>query len=182
MPGRFDGKRVLITGAAGGIGCAIVEAFAAEGALVGAIDLKPESLTVAEALDKQVLRLQADISKEADVEAAVAKAAAAWGGVDVLVNNAAAFVYGDVTTVSSEAWDRVLGVNVKGTAFCCKHAIPHMRKAGGGAVVIITSISASTAQTEFVPYSTTKGALAQMCRNLAADHARDGIRVNCVSP
>jgi NAD(P)-dependent dehydrogenase (short-subunit alcohol dehydrogenase family) len=105
-----------------------------------------------------------------------------FGGLDVLVNNAAIFLYGTVESTTAEDWDRILGVNVKGYAFCAKHAIPHLRRRGGGAIVNVGSVSSFIAQPQFVPYSTTKGAIMQLTRCMADDHAPANIRVNCVRP
>jgi len=104
------------------------------------------------------------------------------GGFDVWVNNAAAFVFGDVRDVSSEQWEEVLRTNVLGMAFGIKHAAPVIAAHGGGAIVNVASISAFVAQPKFVPYSTSKGAILQLTRTTAMDLAEDGIRVNAVCP
>jgi NAD(P)-dependent dehydrogenase (short-subunit alcohol dehydrogenase family) len=192
---RFAGKSVFVTGAAQGIGRAIAEAFLAEGASVAAVDVD-EALLAAwtgaaaaagagagGAARAPVLAIRCDVSVEAEVAAAVDAAAAAHGGLDVIVNNAAAFVYGTAESVTGGDWDKVLGVNVKGAAFTVKAGLRHLRARGpGGAIVNIASISSFVAQEHFLPYATTKGAIAQLTRNIAADIAKDGIRCNAVAP
>jgi NAD(P)-dependent dehydrogenase (short-subunit alcohol dehydrogenase family) len=193
---RFAGKSVIVTGSAMGIGQGIAEAFLEEGANVAVVDRETAAADAwvgewasshADWSNRAVV-VPCDISKEEDVAKAVSTAAATFGGLDVLVNNAAAFVYGTVETVTESDWDRVLSVNVKGAAFATKHALPLMREriaktgAPGPNVVNISSISAFTAQEHFLPYSTTKAAILQMTRNIAIDVGKDGIRVNAVCP
>ena len=177
---RFAGRSVIVTGGSAGIGAAIVDAFLAEGASVSSLDIAPPP---AGAPARAGLRHAAvDVSDEAAVEAAVAAAAAAQDGLDVLVNCAATFVYGTVEAASAAAWRRSLDTNVLGAAFLCRAALPHLRaRGGGGAIVNISSISAFTGQTEFVPYAVSKAAILQLTRNVAADCGAHGIRVNSVS-
>lgn len=104
------------------------------------------------------------------------------GGLDVLVNNAAVFVFGTVEQATEEDWDKILSVNIKGYAFAAKHSAPLLRVKGKGAIVNIASISSFIAQPEFVPYNATKGAILQMSKCMACDLAKDNIRVNCVCP
>lgn len=187
---RFTDRSVLVTGAAGGIGRSIAEAFAREGGRVAALDIdvaRTAAWTAAwsEADGPRPLAVAVDVADEASAAAAVATAAAAHGGVDVLVNCAAAFVYGTVESASGADWDRVLGVNVKGAVFMAKAALPLMRSGGRPshcAVVNISSISGFCGQADFAPYATSKGAIVQLTRNMAADAAPAGIRVNAVCP
>ena len=123
-----------------------------------------------------------DTSDSASVKAAVAAAVAAYGEVDLLVNNAAAFVFGKVEDVTQDDWMKVFGVNVIGYANCVREVLPSMRRANGGAIVNIASVSSFIAQPEFIPYNTSKGAVAQLTRCLAMDLAKDNIRVNAVCP
>ena len=112
----------------------------------------------------------------------VREAAGAFNGVDILVSDAAAFSFGSVDSASQEEWDRALGVNVMGTAYCAKHVLPVMREGGGGSIVVVASVSSFIAQPAFVPYNASKGALLQMTRCMALDMAPFNIRVNCVCP
>lgn len=123
-----------------------------------------------------------DVSKEAEVQSLVKVVVDKWGGVDVLVNNAAVFVFGTIEEVSSDDWDRALGVNVKGYAFMAKHVMPLMKAKRSGSIINVGSISSFIAQPAFVPYNTTKGAILQLTRCLALDCGDWNIRVNCVCP
>lgn len=184
---RFAGKSVLVTGGGNGIGTAIVEAFLDEGAMVTLADVDLAGARAAsEAIVARGKRTPyvavGDVSSEADVKRMVEATVREHGRLDVLVNNAAVFVYGEVTDVTESDLDRSLGVNVKGYAFTMKHAIPAMKEVGGGAIVNLSSISAFCAQPGFVPYSITKAAVLQMTRNVAMDSAKHNIRVNAVCP
>ena len=183
---RLRDKRAIVTGGAAGIGRAICEVFAAEGARVAIADIDAaggeETRARIRAAGGEALFVQADVSKESDVERMVKAAADAYGGVDVLVNDAAAFVFGEVQDVSEADWRRVFGVNVIGQAHCVKHALPHLKAAGGGAIVNIASVSGFIAQPAFIPYNASKGAVMQLTRCLAMDLAPHNIRVNCVCP
>ena len=176
---RFDGKVVVVTGGAAGIGRAIAAAFGDEGARVAVLDV---AAPPAGALPPRGIFLHCDVSDESAVQRVMGAVVAELGGIDVLVNNAAAFRYGAVDSATSGDWDVVLSVNVKGVAFCAKHALPAIRARGGGAIVNISSISAFCGQEAFVPYSTTKAAVLQMTRCMAADEGRHGVRVNAVCP
>ncbi len=183
---RLQDKTAIVTGGANGIGRAICQLFAEEGARVaiGDIDVDggretEESITSA---GGEATFVETDVSKEANVQALVDSAVKAYGTVDVLVNDAAAFVFGLVEDVTDDDWQRVFGVNVIGAAYCVKHVMPIMKEAGGGAIVNIASVSSFVAQPAFVPYNSSKGALIQLTRCLALDLAPYNIRVNCVCP
>ena len=154
-----------------------------EGALITIADVDEagaksliESLSIGAEHAPIFVRTQVNIEK--DVESLINAAVLTWGAVDCLVNNAATFVYGEVTDIASADWDRVLSVNVKGYAFTMKHAIPCMRGRGGGSIVNIASISSYRAQPSFVPYATTKGAILALSRNVALDCGPYNIRVS----
>ena len=125
--------------------------------------------------------MRTDVSLEGHAQAASEAAIKAFGRLDILVNNAATFILKGLEAAVSD-WERILGVNVVGTALMSRFAADAMRKTGGGAIVNLGSISSFVAQPSFITYSATKGALVQMTRNMAMDLAPFGIRVNCVCP
>ncbi len=183
---RLEHKIALITGAGSGIGRATALLFAEEGASVAIADIDAdggqETAKEIHQAGGQALFCRCDVSKEKEVEEMIKTVVSEYGGLDILVNNAAAFVFGTVEEATEEDWDRVLGVNVKGYAFCTKYAAPVMRERGGGAIVNLGSTSSFVAQPAFVPYNSSKGAVLQLTRCLAYDLAKDNIRVNCVCP
>ena len=183
---RLQNKAAIVTGGASGIGRAICELFAAEGARLTIADIDAEggaqTLSSVRAAGGEAQFVATDVSNEADVGRMIAAAADAYGAVDILVNDAAAFVFGEVESISDADWQRVFGVNVIGQAYCVKHALPHMKAAGGGAIVNIASVSSFIAQPGFIPYNASKGAVMQLTRCLALDLAPHNIRVNCVCP
>lgn len=183
---RLENKVALVTGGAAGIGRAICELFAEEGARVAIADIDEEGghETSRRIVSNggEAIFVKTDVSVESEIEEAVKATLGAFGAVNVLVNDAAVFVFGRVEDVTAEDWARVLGVNVIGAANCVKHVLPAMQAAGGGAIVNIASVSSFVAQPAFVPYSASKGALMQLTRSLAFDLAEHNIRVNCVCP
>ena len=182
---RLKNKTAIITGGAAGIGQATAQVFAEEGASVAVIDTDraagEETVVEIKAQGGAALYLHADIAREEEVARAVAETTRAFGGVDVLVNNAAAFVLRGLEATIEE-WQRSLGVNVVGTALMSRYAAEEMKKRGGGAIVNLASISSFIAQPNFVTYSATKAAILQMTRNMALDLAPFKIRVNAVCP
>ena len=183
---RLRNKVAIVTGGANGIGRAICELFAEEGASVVVADIERDSglqtVDRIEAGGGRAMMVEMDVSREADVEGMVRSVVSALGRVDVLVSDAAAFSFGSVDTASQSDWDRALGVNVMGTAYCAKHVLPVMKEGGGGSIVVVASVSSFIAQPAFVPYNASKGALLQMTRCMALDMAPFNIRVNCVCP
>lgn len=183
---RLEGKVAIVTGGASGIGRAICELFVEEGARVVVADIDSEGGVQTVQSIKQAGRdaafVQTDVSIEADVEKLVQEAVSAYGTVDILVNDAAVFVFGAIEDITDADWQRVMGVNVIGSAYCVKHVLPVMKAAGGGAIVNIASVSGFIAQPAFIPYNASKGALIQLTRCLALDLAPHNIRVNCVCP
>lgn len=181
---RLSGKVAIVTGAADGIGAATAELFAEQGAAVALGDVDSRALEVRDRIvtaGGRALFRQTDISREADVAALVGAAEETFGGVDLLVNNAAVFVLKGIEA-TPEDWRRSLDVNVIGTSLCSRYASEAMKRRGGGAIVNLASISSFVAQPQFVTYSATKAAILQMTRNMALDLAPHGIRVNCVCP
>ena len=180
MTGRVDDKVAVVTGGATGIGEATAELFAEEGARVAIFDRDPAGETVANRIESARF-YRADISSEDDVRDAMERAETDFGGIDILVNNAAVFVLKGLDATPEE-WRQSLDVNIIGTSLCTRYASESMKKRGGGAIVNLSSISGFIAQPEFLTYSATKAALVNMTRCMALDLAAYGIRVNCVCP
>ena len=183
---RLAGKVSLVTGAGSGIGRAIAEVFAREGAAVVVADIDEAggraTVESVRAAGGRAEFVRTDVAREAECVAAVAAAVARFGGLNLLVNNAAAFIYGSVEATTYEQWHRVWDVNVVGQAQCVKASLPALRKAGGGSIVNIASQSSFIAQANYVPYNSSKAGILQLTRCLAMDLAVDKIRVNAVSP
>ena len=190
---RFVNRVVIITGGGGGIGSALVSRFFREGALVTSLDLDEASgvsacAAAAAAHPSMTTRaprsILCDVSSRTHVEHAIAAALKADNvtSVDVLVNNAAVFVFKDVVNAGDEDWDRVHAVNVRGYANTIRAVLPAMRTRGAGAIVNVSSVSAFFPQKSFVPYSTSKAAQVHMSHLIAIDEGERGIRVNTVCP
>lgn len=179
-------KTAIVTGSGNGIGRAIATRFAKEGASITVAELEEEAgretVEAIAAAGGNALFHQTDTSNSDSVQAMVEATVAHFGTVNLLVNNAAAFVFGSVEEVTQADWERVFGVNVIGYANTVRHCLPEFRVNGGAAVVNIASISSFIAQPEFVPYNTSKGAAAQLTRCLAMDLAKDNVRVNAICP
>ena len=183
---RFEGKVAIITGGGEGIGRAIATRLAGEGAAIGIIDVNAEkgAATAAEIGDAAGVPhafAQADISDEGAVITAVEAIVGELGRPTVLINNAAINLFRDINA-TPEDWRKVMDVNVMGGALMAKHVVPHMREAGGGAIVNMSSISAVIAQKDFLTYNASKAAVVAVSKCLAYDLADDGIRVNSLCP
>jgi meso-butanediol dehydrogenase/(S,S)-butanediol dehydrogenase/diacetyl reductase len=183
---RFDQQVALVNGAAAGIGKAVAIGLAAEGAAVGAFDVNEQALTATaaeiEAAGGRVLALVGDVRRAADAEHAVASLSSTFGGVDLLANIAGVMRHGTVVTCDEHTWDVVFDTNVKSQYLFAKHAVPEMRKRGGGAIVNVASVLAHASPGASAAYSASKGAVVALTRAMAVDHGPEGIRVNSVTP
>ncbi len=183
---RLENKRAIVTGGAGGIGRATSLAFAAEGARVAVVDVQPDA---AEAVAAEIraaggdaIALTADVSSETDIQRVVADTVAAFGGVDVVFNNAGIIRRTTAVETAADEWDRVFGVNVKGIFLMCKHVVPVMEAGGGGSIINTGSGWGLKGGGRAISYCASKGAVVNMTRALAIDHGPQGIRVNSVNP
>jgi NAD(P)-dependent dehydrogenase (short-subunit alcohol dehydrogenase family) len=184
--GVLAGKVAVVTGAGTGIGAAITRCFAGEGAAVVVAEVEEENgARVADEIAGNggaSLFVQTDVGDHASVSNLAARVIESYSRVDILVNNAATIFGKRLIDHTPEEWRQVFAVIVDGTFHACKAFIPHMIASGGGRVVNIGSISGVVGLPEQGAYCAAKGALHQMTRQLAVDHAADGIRVNAVCP
>ena len=165
-------KIAIVTGGSQGIGRATVEVLVREGARVIILDQdETEGRSLAGNLGEQVLFISCDVSKEQQVQEAVAQGVAHYGAIHYLVNNAGIQRYAPVTETSEEEWDLLMNVNVKGAFLCAKHAIPHMQRAGKGVVVHVSSVQAMVSQQNVAAYVTSKTAMLGLSRSIAIDYA-----------
>ena len=184
MPGRLEGRVAVVTGGCSGIGLATVRRFAAEGARVVVADLDAaRGGEVAEAAGG--LFVHCDVTDAAQVEALFQAAVDAYGGLDIAFNNAGISPPDDdsILTTGLDAWRRVQEVNLTSVYLCCKAAIPHMQARGRGSIINTASFVARMgAATSQISYTASKGGVLAMSRELGVQFAREGIRVNALSP
>jgi meso-butanediol dehydrogenase/(S,S)-butanediol dehydrogenase/diacetyl reductase len=181
MAGRFAGKVVVITGAASGIGAAAARRFAREDARLVLSDLDAEA---GNALAKELRAafVRTDVADPVQVEALLQAAVDRCGALHVLFNNAGIGAYGKAPDLDIDTWKRVIEVDLYAVFYGCKFAIPHLRRAGGGAIVNTASISGLFGDPGLVAYNAAKAGVVNLTRTVAIDHARENIRVNCVCP
>ena len=173
----LEGRRVLVTGAGGGIGAAVVERLVAEGCLVAAADLHGP-----EGLDGVAARLGADVTDPTDAERLVAGSRDALGGLDALVLAAGIHYVGATHETSIEDFDRVVNVSLRGTWLCCRSALPGLLEQGHGWVVTFGSTAAIVGAPRLAAYSAAKGAVLNFTKSIGAEYARDGLHINCLCP
>ena len=183
---RLKDKVAIVTGGGSGIGRAIVLALACEGGMVALLGRRREPLdeVVNEVVNAggQAMAVTADVTRSLDAYRAVEDTEKAFGQVNVLVNNAGALSVSTVESVTEEDWDRVLATNLKGPFLMSRAALPAMRRAGGGSIINVGSVLGLVAMRDRAAYCASKGGLTLLTRAMALDHAKEGIRVNCICP
>ncbi|WP_298552753.1 SDR family NAD(P)-dependent oxidoreductase [Streptomyces luteogriseus] len=170
------GLKGVVTGGASGIGLATARMLSAQGADVAVLDLDPS------AVPRPLLGVTADVTDDTSVRAAVTAASRDLGGIDILVNNAGVGAIGTIEDTPDDAWQRVLDVNVLGIVRTTRAALPHLRRSSHAAVVNTCSIGATAGLPQRAAYCASKGAVLSLTLAMAADHVREGVRVNCVNP
>jgi NAD(P)-dependent dehydrogenase (short-subunit alcohol dehydrogenase family) len=175
----LDGAVAIVTGAAGGIGSAVVEQLRAAGASVVAEDIDP---AVEDLAADAIATLTGDAARADTAKAAVALARERFGRLDIVVNNAGRFLLKPIVDTTDEEWDGLMTTNVRSVFVHCREALPHLVANGGGAIVNVSSISGVIGLPAQGAYCATKGAIAQITRQLAIEHAAQGVRVNAIAP
>ncbi len=186
---RLEGKIAVITGTAAGIGRAAALRFAEEGAAIVGADVSAvantETARLVEEAGGKMVSTTVDVTDDDSVSSMFALAEQEFGRVDIVFNNAGVMLHGDddALTTSDEVIDRTLAINVKGVIHGCRHGIPALRRAGGGSIINTASFVATVGSaTPQIAYTASKGAVLSLTRELAVVHAREGIRVNALSP
>lgn len=173
---EFDGLVAIVTGGASGIGAAIARRLHAGGADVAVLDLNPDGAAT------ENFAVMANVADDESVRSAIDAVIARFGRIDILINNAGIGALGTIADNDDDEWMRVLNVNVVGIARVTRAALPQLRKSPAAAIVNTASIAATAGLPERALYSASKGAVLALTRAMAADHLREGIRVNCVNP
>jgi meso-butanediol dehydrogenase / (S,S)-butanediol dehydrogenase / diacetyl reductase len=177
----FSSQVALVTGAASGIGLSTAQRFAGAGAAVTLFDIDGPAVRTAAAALPRAFAFTGDVSSEDDARTAVEQTIAQFGRLDILVNNAAIELNGDVTQLSIENWDRQIAVNLRGAYLLARFAVPHLA-ARGGSIVNIASVHAFISWHGCPAYDASKAGLLALTRAMALDHGPEGIRVNAICP
>ena len=183
---RFKDKVVVISGAGAGIGKGIANEFAKEGAriVIAEVNVESGNAVVNELQDQgmQALFVQTDVSNNESVEKTAAKVADTWGTIDIVVNNAGIALWKGIKDLSSEEWDQVMGVDLKGVFLMSKHCVPHMANSTVKSIVNISSVHAMATVPNYDAYAAAKGGVVSLTRSMALTLKDDGIRVNGICP
>ena len=184
---ELPGRVAVVTGAARGIGFAIAERLSRAGARVVVADVSEEGASAAaERLREgggEAVEVAADVTSPEEVGATVERTLDAFGGLDILVNNAGLTGRaGPLWETTDEDWEKVLGLNLTGTFYCCRAVVPHMRERRSGVIVNVASISGKEGNPNMIPYSVSKAGVICLTKALAKEVIGDGVRVNCVAP
>ena len=188
MSGRMSGRVAIVTGGGGGIGEATARLFAEEGAAVTLVDTDRDAVEraaagiLASVHGGGVLEITADLGQESEAQRVVDETVARFGALHTLVNVAGVRLYTPLAEAEAKEWEHILGVNVLGAAFCAKAAMPHLRAAGSGTIVNVSSVYGVMGRVGMGHYDTTKAALLGFTRALAVEEAPHGVRVNAVCP
>jgi NAD(P)-dependent dehydrogenase (short-subunit alcohol dehydrogenase family) len=178
---RLQGKRALITGAARGIGLTFAQAYTREGARVAIADINIDRAREAAQAIEGATAVQMDVTRQDSIEAAVAEVEAAWGGIDILVNNAAhQATFKDIGDISDEEWQLTFAVNIHAMFYLVRESVPHMKP--GSCVINTASVNSDMPNPTLLAYATTKGAIQNFTGGLAQMLADKGIRANAVAP
>jgi NAD(P)-dependent dehydrogenase (short-subunit alcohol dehydrogenase family) len=183
MAGRLEGKVALVTGAGSGIGRETALRFAAEGARIGAADLRGDAAReTAAAIGDAVVGLDVDVTSSSAIASGIEEIVARFGGLDIVVNNAGVTIVGAAHELSDEDWDRELDTNLKSVYLVSKAAWPHLVARGGGSILSTASIAGIWAVPNDAAYCASKAGVIMLTKCLALDGAKAGIRANCVCP
>ena len=183
---RFQGKSIVVTGGASGIGRATAKQFASEGASVIIADVNPDGKAVAQQIAQETQNdisfIQTDVSKTEDADHLVQETLRQHGKLDILHNNAGILVVGDVTTIPEADWDRCIGINLKSVYLVSRYAIPAMQQTGGGVIINTASTAGMSGGSGYSVYGASKAAIILLTQCMALDFAKHNIRVNAVCP
>lgn len=180
---RLEDLRIIVTGAGSGIGRAIAIRLSGEGAWVALADVDQQAAeSVAEELPGKSLVQRTNATEAEEVRTLMNHVVEAWGGLDVMVNNAGVGAAASTPETSEEDFERVVAVNLKGTFLGMKYAIPTIRDSGGGSVINMSSIAALAGLTDRAAYSAAKGGILALTRAAAMDHVEEDVRINCIAP